>query len=157
MSQSLRFHKSCCDHIEHNWLVTQVVVSLYWVYCWRIIQQCMLVVDNFYVKIQYTYTHFFHWSIHASRCIVVLSVLLDDYTIVYACYWSFSFKNPKHLYTFLSYVFKSCIGFVLSYCVNEKNVYTFSYGFQKLYWFHVIKLFECQKKIHLEYEIHNTA
>ena len=58
---------------------------------------------------------------HTSRCIVVLSVLLDDYTIVYACYWSFSFKNPKHLYTFLSYVFKSCIGFVLSYCVNVKK------------------------------------
>ena len=27
------------------------------------------------------------WSNHTSRCIVVLSVLLDDYTTVYACCW----------------------------------------------------------------------
>ena len=26
-----------------------------------------------------------NWSIHTSRCIVVLSVLLEDYTTVYAC------------------------------------------------------------------------
>ena len=39
---------------------TQAVVSLYWVYCWTIIHQCMLVVGNFHVKLRYTYTHFFH-------------------------------------------------------------------------------------------------
>ena len=55
----------------------QAIVSLYRVYCWKIIQQRMLVVDNFHVKIRYTYTHFF------------------------------------------SYVFESCIGFMLSNCVNE--------------------------------------
>ena len=37
----------------------QAVVSLYWVYCWKFIQQRMLVVDNFYIKIRCTYTHFF--------------------------------------------------------------------------------------------------
>ena len=55
------------------------VVSFYWVYCWKIIQQRMLVVDNFHVKIRYTYIHFF------------------------------------------------------------------SYVFQKLYWFHAIKLSKCPK------------
>ena len=83
---------------------TQAVVSLYWVYCWKIIQQRMLVIHNFHVKIRYIYTHFF------------------------------------------SYVFKSCIGFVLSNCVNAKNVYMFSYVFQKYYLFRAIKLFICQKK-----------
>ena len=39
---------------------TQALVSLYWVYCWKIIQQHMLVADNFQLKIRYTYTHFFH-------------------------------------------------------------------------------------------------
>ena len=29
-------------------------------YCWTIIQQCMLVVDKFHVKMRYTYTHFLH-------------------------------------------------------------------------------------------------
>ena len=43
-------------------------------------------------------------------------------------------------------IFKSCIGFMLSNCVNEKNVYMFSYVFQKLYAFRAIKLFKCQKK-----------
>ena len=60
---------------------TQVVVSLYWVYYWTIIQQCMLVVDNFHVKIRYTYTHFFHMF------------------------------------------FKSCVGFVLSNCLNVKKIH----------------------------------
>ena len=57
------------------------------------------------------------WEIHISPCIVVSSVLLDEYTTLYACYWSFSYKNPIHLYTFF-HGFKSCIGFVLSVYVN---------------------------------------
>ena len=57
---------------EVNGQFTQAVVSLYCVYCCKIIQQRMLVVDNFHVKIRYTYTHFY------------------------------------------PYVFKSCIGFMLS-------------------------------------------
>ena len=57
---------------------------------------------------------------------------------------------------FFSYVLKSYIGIVLSYCANEKNVYMFSYVFHNLCWFCAIKLIECQK-IHLKYEIHNTA
>ena len=36
---------------------TQAVVSLYCVYCWKIIQQRMLV-DNFYVKLQYKHIFF---------------------------------------------------------------------------------------------------
>ena len=32
----------------------------HWVYCWKIIQQRMFVVDSSHVKIRYTYTHFFH-------------------------------------------------------------------------------------------------
>ena len=32
---------------------------------------------------------------------------------------------PIHLYTFFSFVVKSCIGFVLSNCANEKYVYMF--------------------------------
>ena len=46
---------------------------------------------------------------------------------------------------FFSYIFKSCIGFMLSNYVNEKNTYMFSCIFQKLYWFRAIKLFECHK------------
>ena len=34
---------------------TQAVVSLYWMYCWTIIQQYMLVGDNFKVRIRYTF------------------------------------------------------------------------------------------------------
>ena len=41
---------------------------------------------------------------------------------------------------------KRCIGFVLSNSVNEKNVYMFSYVFQKSCWFPAIKSFKCQKK-----------
>ena len=92
---------------------TQAVVLLYLVYCWKIIQQRMLVVNNFHIKIRYIYRYLLH-------------------------------------------VFKSCIGFMLLKCVNENNVYMFSYVSQKLCWFRAIKLFKCQK-IYLECKIHNTA
>ena len=69
----------------------------------------MIVIDNFHVKIRYTYPYFF------------------------IC-------------------FKSCIGFVLSNCANDKNVYMFSC-------FSSFVLTNClnAKKIRLEYEIHNTV
>ena len=52
----------------------------------------------------------------------------------------------RHTYTlFFSYVFKICIGFMLSNFVNEKNVYMFSYVFQKWCWFRSIKFFKSQK------------
>ena len=37
----------------------------------------------------------------------------------------------RHTYTHFFHVFKSCIGFMLSNCVYEKNVYMLSYVFQK--------------------------
>ena len=52
----------------------EAVILLYWVYCWRIIQQCMLIVDNFHVKCRYTYTHFFH--------LLLKVVLVSCYQIV---------------------------------------------------------------------------
>ena len=48
---------------------SQVVVSLYWVYCWKIIQQCILVVDNFHIQIRYTYTHLINSRKSLYRCI----------------------------------------------------------------------------------------
>ena len=71
------------------------------------------------------------WSIYTSRYIIALSVLLDDYTTVYACYWQFSCKNLIHLYTFSSDVF------------------------QNMCWFRAIKLFKCQKEKKI-FQIGNT-
>ena len=51
----------------------------------------------------------------------------------------------RYTYTHFFHVFKSCIGFKLSKCVNEKNVYVLSYVFQKLCWFRATKLFKSQK------------
>ena len=73
------------------------------------------------------------WSIHTSRCIVVLSVLYF-WTIIQWC-MLVSCKNQVHLCTFCHMFFKSCIGFVLSNCVNEKNAYMFTYVFKKSFWF----------------------
>ena len=50
-------HVLKCLSIEEKYMA---FVSLYSVYCWKIIQRRMFVVDNFHVKIRYTYTHFFH-------------------------------------------------------------------------------------------------
>ena len=55
-------NRSSTDHHPtSNWSIhTRRCIVVYRVYCWTIIQQCMLVVDNFHVKIRYTYTHFCH-------------------------------------------------------------------------------------------------
>ena len=46
-------------HVHSIGQFIQAGVSLYSVYCWKIIQQRMLVVDNFHIKIPYTNTYFF--------------------------------------------------------------------------------------------------
>ena len=43
----------------------------------------------------------------------------------------YTIQSRVKIAQFFSYVYKSCNGFMLSNCVNEKNVYTFSYVFQK--------------------------
>ena len=116
-------HKS--DTIIHIFTIgqyTQVIVSLYWVYFWMIIQQCMLV-GNFYVKIRYNYTDFYHWSIHTSRRIVVSLYCVYCWTII-----------------------QQCRLIVDNFHAQIRYNYThFFICFQKLYRFHAIKLFECQK------------
>ena len=82
---------------------TQAVVSLYWVYCCEIIQQRMFVVDNFHVKIRYTYKHFFH---------MFLKVVL------FSCYqnmWIQKMCICFHMF------FKSYVGLVASNCLNAKK------------------------------------
>ena len=54
-------------------------------------------------------------------------------------------EKVRHTLAHFFHVFKSCIGFVLSDCENEKNAYMFSYVFQKLCWFRANKLIEYQK------------
>ena len=47
----------------------------------------------------------------------------------------------RYIYTHIFlYVFKSCNGFIQSNCVNEKNMYMFSYIIR------TIKLLKCKKK-----------
>ena len=79
---------------------TQAVVSLYWVYCWTIIQQCMLVVDNFHVKNWYTFFY----------------MILKD--VLCSCY---QIERKKKMCICLFMFFKSCLGFVLSNCLNAKE------------------------------------
>ena len=78
---------------------TQVVVSLYWVYCWTIIQQCMLVVDIFHAKIRYVWNtkdiiqHSIECSIQHTRYKVVwIAQLFDRDTI------TLLFDNKKKMY-----------------------------------------------------------
>ena len=63
----------------------QTVVSLYWVYCWTIIQRVwILVVENFDIKIRYTYKHFLLVNSHKPlyRCIECIVGRLYN---VYVC------------------------------------------------------------------------
>ena len=50
--------------IQSNGQFTQVIVSLYWVYCWTIIQQYTLIVDNFHEKKSNTLVPFFSYVPH---------------------------------------------------------------------------------------------
>ena len=58
------------------------------VYCWKIIQQRMLVFDNFHVKMLYTYTHFSHMFFEISVGFVPTNCLNAKYI------WNV--KYPKH-------------------------------------------------------------
>ena len=98
-----------------------------------------------------------YWSIHISRCIVVLSELLEDYTTAYACCWSFSCKNSIHLYTFFFICFSkvvliSCyqIVWMKKMCIHFHMFFKNSVGF-------VLSNCLNAKKIHLECELHNTV
>ena len=81
----------------------QAFVSLYRVYCWKIIQQCMLVVDNFHVKIRYTYTRYSH---------MFLKVVLVS------CYQN---MRMKEMCIYFHMFFKNSVGFVLSNCLKAKK------------------------------------
>ena len=72
---------------------TQAVVSLYWVYCWTIIQQSMFVVDHFHAKFRYIYTHFFHMFLKAG--------LVSCYQIVRMKKICICFHVFQKLYRFL--------------------------------------------------------
>ena len=72
---------------------TQAVVPLYWVYWCRIIQQRMLVIDNFHEKIRYIFTHFFHIFFKSSIAFVLSKWLntkkkkIHLYDTSYMLYW----------------------------------------------------------------------
>ena len=93
---------------------------LYSVYCWTNIQQCMLVVDNFHVKIQYTYTHFFifgqlththvccieyTWLFANAQCYDVLCI--SNSKCIFLTFKQFDSTKPtqhlKNIYTFFSF------------------------------------------------------
>ena len=87
-----------------------------------------------------------YWSIHTSRCIVVLSVLL---LIIFM----YKFDTLIHIFSF---VFKRCIGFMLSKCVNGKMCICFHMFFKNSFGFGLSNCLNA-KIIHLEYEIYNAA
>ena len=74
-----------------------------------------------------------------------MKIINNKYTLLYNRPTIHSIQQYNYLCKLRAYVFKICIGFMLSNCVNEKKLYMFPYVFQKLYWFRAIKLFKCQK------------
>ena len=56
-------------------------------YCLTIIQQCMLVVDNLHVKIQYIYTYFFH-IFKSCTCFVLSNLMFNE--------WLMSLRNSTY-------------------------------------------------------------
>ena len=79
--------------LELNYWSIHTSRCMEWVYCWKIIQQPMLVVDNIHVKIWYTYTKFFHTFLKV--------VLVSCYQIVWM----------KKMYIRFHMFFKSSICF----------------------------------------------
>ena len=133
----------------------------------RLYNSICLCVDNFHVKIRYTYTHLFHMFLKV--------VLVMCYQIVwmprkYIFNMTYTIKNSiehsqitkciqYNIHVTKScelptYVFKSCIGFMISNCVNEKNAYMF---FKSCIGFVLSNCLNAKKKMHLKYEIHNSA
>ena len=64
-----------------------------------------------------------NWSIHTSCCIVLLSVLLDDYTQRMLVVENFHVKIRYSYTHFFHMFFKCCVGFVLSNCLNTKKIH----------------------------------
>ena len=60
-----------------------------------------------------------NWSIHTSRCIVVLDVLFDNYTTSYT-YCNIHVKI-RYNYTLFYMFLKSCVGFAPSHVLNVKK------------------------------------
>ena len=95
---------------------TQDVVSLYWVYCWTIIQQSMLVADNFHMKIQYTNTHSFHWAIHNKPLYHCIGYILSVWTIIQQCMLVVHNFHIKIRYTYYVYKFHIFLKVILVSC-----------------------------------------
>ena len=134
---------------------TQGVVLLYWVYCSKIIQQRILVVENFHLKTPYTYKFFsyifqkLYWFSAIKLC-----ELVHSHKRLYRCIECI----VQRLYNSVClHVHSDTLVHILFICFSKvvlvscyRNVWmtkkcVFIMFFSKVVLFHAIKLFKCQK------------